>query len=97
MANVYDIIVRPIITERSMAAVSEKKYVFEVAKDAGKIEIKKAMEEIFKVKVKSVNTMNVRGKNKRMGVHVGKTSASKKAIITLTEDSKEIELFEGMF
>ena len=55
------------------------------------------MEEIFKVKVKSVNTLNVRGKNKRMGVHVGKTSASKKAIITLTEDSKEIELFEGMF
>lgn len=97
MKSVYDIIRKPIITEESMMGVANKVYVFEVATDAGKIEIKKAMEEIFKVKVKSVNTINVHGKEKRMGVHVGKTAAKKKAIITLTEDSKEIELFEGMF
>ena len=97
MKSVYDIIRRPIITEESMMGVADKVYVFEVAKDAGKVEIRKAVEEIFKVKVKSVNTMNVRGKEKRMGVHVGKTSSRKKAIITLTPDSKEIEIFEGMF
>ena len=97
MKSVYDIIRRPIITEESMMGVADKVYVFEVAKDAGKVEIRKAVEEIFKVKVKSVNTMNVRGKEKRMGVHVGKTSSRKKAIINLTTDSKEIEIFEGMF
>lgn len=97
MKSVYDIIRRPIITEASMENVSNKVYVFEVAKDAGKIEIKRAVEEIFKVKVKSVNTMHVKGKEKRMGVHTGYTSARKKAIITLTPDSKEIEIFEGMF
>ena len=96
MKTAYDIIVKPIITERSMSAVSDKKYVFQVARDAGKIEIKKAIEEIFSVKVKSVNTINVKGKEKRMGVHVGKTAAYKKAIVTLTSDSKAIELFEGM-
>ena len=96
MKTAYDIIVKPIITERSMSAVADKKYVFQVARDAGKIEIKKAIEEIFGVKVKSVNTINVRGKEKRMGVHVGKTAAYKKAIVTLTSDSKAIELFEGM-
>ncbi len=96
MKTAYDIIVKPIITERSMSAVADKKYVFQVARDAGKIEIKKAIETIFGVKVKSVNTINVRGKEKRMGVHVGKTAAYKKAIITLTSDSKAIELFEGM-
>ena len=96
MKTVYDIIVKPIITERSMSAVADKKYVFQVARDAGKIEIKKAIEEIFSVKVKSVNTINVKGKEKRMGVHVGKTAAYKKAIVTLTSDSKAIELFEGM-
>ena len=89
MKSVYDIIRRPIITEESMMGVADKVYVFEVAKDAGKVEIRKAVEEIFKVKVKSVNTMNVRGKEKRMGVHVGKTSSRKKAIITLTPDQKK--------
>ena len=77
MKTAYDIIVKPIITEKSMSAVADKKYVFKVARDAGKIEIKKAIEEIFKVKVKSVNTINVKGKEKRMGVHVGKTAAYK--------------------
>ena len=97
MANVYDIIVRPIITERSMAAVSEKKYVFEVAKDARKIEIKNAVEEIFGVKVAKVNTINVNGKAKRLGAgRPGKTKSWKKAYVQLTEDSKTIELFEGM-
>ena len=97
MKSVYDIIRRPIITEASMENVANKVYVFEVAKDAGKIEIKRAVEEIFKVKVKSVNTMNVKGKEKRMGVHTGYTSSRKKAIVSLTPDSKEIEIFEGMF
>ena len=92
----HDIIVRPIITEKSMIGATEKKYTFEVAKTAGKIEIARAVEEIFKVKVKSVNTINVKGKEKRMGVHVGKTAAYKKAIITLTAESKPIEIFEGM-
>ena len=92
----YDIIIRPVITERSMAAVADKKYVFEVAKNAGKIEIKKAVEEIFSVKVDSVNTMNVSGKVKRMGVHVGKTASWKKAVVQLSADSKALEIFEGM-
>ncbi len=96
MKTAYDIIRKPIITERSMSGVADKKYVFEVARDAEKTEIKKAVEEIFGVKVKSVNTMHVRGKNKRMGVHEGKTSAKKKAMITLTADSQSIEMFEGM-
>ena len=96
MKTAYDIIRKPVITERSMSAVADKKYVFEVARNAEKTEIKRAVEEIFGVKVKSVNTMNVRGKNKRMGVHEGKTSAWKKAMITLTADSKTIEMFEGM-
>ena len=93
----YDIIIRPIITERSMTSVAEKKYVFEVAPNAGKIEIKKAIEEIFGVKVAKVNTMNVPGKAKRMGAaRPGRTMDWKKAIVQLTEDSKTIELFEGM-
>ena len=93
----YDIIIRPIITERAMAATADKKYVFEVAKDAGKIEIKKAVEEIFGVKVSKVNTMNYDGKVKRMGAgRPGRRAAYKKAIVTLTEDSKTIEFFEGM-
>ena len=93
----YDIIIRPIITERSMTSVAEKKYVFEVAPNAGKIEIKKAVEEIFGVKVAKVNTMNVNGKAKRMGAgRLGRTKDWKKAIVQLTEDSKTIELFEGM-
>ena len=97
MANVYDIIVRPVITERSMAEVANKKYVFEVAKDAGKIEIKNALETAFGVKVASVNTMNVKGKAKRMGAgRPGMTRSWKKAYVQLAEDSKTIELFEGM-
>ena len=95
--NSYDIIIRPIITERSMADVENKKYVFEVAKDAGKIEIKNAVETAFGVKVKAVNTINVRGKAKRMGAgRPGTTRSWKKAYVQLTDDSKTIELFEGM-
>lgn len=96
MKYVYDVIRRPIITERSMQGLAENKYVFEVAPNAGKIEIKKAVEEIFGVKVKKVNTIKLPGKWKRMGVHVGKTTGIKKAIVTLTEDSKKIEIFENM-
>ena len=96
MRTAYDVIIKPVITEKSMMGVAEKKYVFEVAKDANKIEIKKAVEEIFSVKVDSVNTMNVSGKVKRMGVHVGKTASWKKAVIQLSADSKALEIFEGM-
>ncbi len=93
----YDVIIRPVISERSMAAVADKKYVFEVAPAAGKIEIKKAVEEAFGVKVAKVNTMIVPGKAKRMGAgRPGRTKEWKKAIVQLTEDSKTIELFEGM-
>ena len=97
MANVYDIIIRPVITERSMADVANKKYVFEVAKDAGKVEIKDAVEKAFGVKVKDVNPLNVRGKAKRMGAgRPGTTRSWKKAYVQLADDSKTIELFEGM-
>lgn len=96
MKSVYDIIIRPIITEKSMESVEMKKYVFEVAKDATKVDVRKAIEKIFGVKVMSVNTINVTGKEKRMGVHVGKTASFKKAVVRLTADSKPIEIFEGM-
>ena len=97
MANVYDIVIRPIITERSMASTAEKKYVFEVAKSAGKIEIKNAVEKIFDVKVAKVNTVTVKGKAKRMGAgRPGTTTTWKKAYVQLTPDSKTIEMFEGM-
>jgi large subunit ribosomal protein L23 len=96
MRTAYDVIIKPVITEKSMMGVAEKKYVFQVAKDANKIEIKKAVEEIFSVKVDSVNTMNVSGKVKRMGVHVGKTASWKKAVVQLSADSKALEIFEGM-
>lgn len=97
MATSYDIIIRPIITERAMGSVADKKYVFEVAKDAGKIEIKKAVEKIFGVKVKSVNTLSVPGKEKRQGGgRPGMTRTWKKAYVQLTDDSKTIEFFEGM-
>ena len=93
----YDVIIRPIITERSMASAADKKYVFEVASAAGKIEIKKAVEEAFGVKVAKVNTMTVPGKAKRVGAgRPGRTKDWKKAIVQLTEDSKTIEFFEGM-
>ena len=97
MANVYDIIIRPIITERSMEAVADKKYVFEVAPTAGKIEIKNAVEEIFGVKVAKVNTVNYDGKAKRLGAgRPGHRKSWKKAYVQLTSDFKTIEMFEGM-
>ena len=96
MKFAYDIIRRPVITEQSMAGLENNKYAFEVARDANKIEIRKAVEEIFGVKVKKVNTIKLPGKWKRMGVHVGKTPAVKKAVVTLAEDSKKIEIFENM-
>ena len=97
MTKAYDIIKRPIITEKSMAATAEKKYTFEVAKDANKIEIAKAVEEIFDVKVAKVNTLNVQGKMKRVGRYpAGRRASWKKAMVTLTADSKTIEFFEGM-
>ena len=97
MANVYDIIIRPLITERSMAGVADKKYAFEVAKDAGKTEIKNAVEEAFGVKVAEVNTLNVSGKHKRVGAgRLGQTRSWKKAYVQLTEDSKTIEFFDSL-
>ena len=97
MATAYDIIIRPIITERSMAGAADKKYVFEVARDAGKVEVRKAVEEIFGVKVSAVNTLTVKRKPKRMGAgRPGSTRQWKKAYVTLTDDSKTIEFFEGM-
>ena len=93
----YDIIKRPIITEQSMADTEMKKYVFEVAKSATKIDIAKAVEEIFGVKVSKVNTLNVTGKMKRTGrFPAGRQASWKKAVVTLTADSKTIEFFEGM-
>lgn len=91
----YDIIKRPIITEQSMDQVADRKYTFEVAKSANKIEIKKAVEEIFKVEVEKVTTMNYDGKPKRQGVFAGKRADWKKAVVKLKEGSKTIELFEG--
>ena len=93
----HDIIIKPIITEKTMGGMPNKKYTFKVAKDAGKIEVKKAVEEIFKVKVAKVNMLNVRGKFRRQGKYHGYTPSWKKAYVTLTPDSKAIEFFEGMF
>ena len=96
-ANAYDIIKRPVITERSMSQTEMKRYTFEVAKDANKIEIAKAVEEIFGVKVAKVNTIHVEGKKKRLGMQpMGRRRSWKKAMVTLTPDSKSIELFENM-
>lgn len=93
----HDIVIRPIITEKSMIGAANKVYTFEVAKTANKIEIAKACEEVFKVKVAKVNTISVRGKFRSQGrKHGGYTKAWKKAVVTLTEDSKPIEFFEGM-
>jgi len=95
--NAYDIIIKPVITEQSMESVAEKKYVFQVAIDANKTEIKAAVEEIFGVKVAKINTIRMQGKAKRTGAYpVGRRAAYKKAIVTLTADSKTIEFFEGM-
>ena len=97
MKTPYDVIRRPVITEKSMAESAEKKYVFEVAPSANKIEIKQAISQIFGVKVKSVNTVKTKGKRKRTGAYpMGRTAATKKAYVVLTEDSKSIEFFEGM-
>ena len=97
MKNIYDIIRRPVITEQSMEAVGDKKYVFMVDVDADKTEIKAAVEQIFGVKVAKVNTIRMQGKAKRTGAYpVGKRPEYKKAIVTLTADSKTIEFFEGM-
>ena len=93
----YDVIKRPVITEKSMAAMGEKKYTFLVHPEATKSQIKEAVEKMFEgTKVKKVNTMNLEGKNKRRGLVVGKTAKSKKAIVWLTEDSKDIEIFAGL-
>ncbi len=91
-----DIILKPIITEASMENTALKKYTFKVARDANKIEIAKACEELFGVKVEKVNTISVRGKLRRQGRFEGYTPSWKKAIVTLTEDSKTIEFFDGM-
>ena len=93
----YDVILKPVITEKSMNAMSEKKYTFYVHTDATKNQIKEAVEKMFAgAKVKKVNTMNLDGKNRRRGMVVGKTAKSKKAIVQLTEDSAEIEIFQGL-
>ena len=97
MKTAYDIIKRPIITEKSMSQTEIKRYVFEVQKDSNKIEIAKAVEEIFGVKVTKVNTLNMQGKLKRTGRHPqGRRASWKKAMVTLSADSKPIEFFEGM-
>ena len=96
MKLAQDIIIKPIITEESMMGTAERKYTFQVAKDANKIEIAKAVEELFGVEVEKVNTISVRGKFRRQGRVGGFTASSKKAVITLTEKSKGIEFFEGM-
>ena len=95
--NAYDIIKRPVITEQSMESVADKKYVFMVDINSNKTEIKAAVEEVFGVKVAKVNTVRMQGKVKRTGAYpAGRRPAYKKAIVTLTADSKTIELFEGM-
>ena len=97
MKNVYDMIRRPVITEQSMAGVADNKYVFIVDINANKTEIKEAVEAVFGVKVAKVNTVRMQGKVKRVGANpAGKRADYKKAIVTLTADSKTIELFEGM-
>ena len=93
----YDVIIRPVITEKSMADMGEKKYTFLVHPEANKTQIKEAVAKMFEgTKVKSVNTINSDGKKKRRGMVVGKTAKTKKAIVALTEESKDIEIFEGL-
>ena len=96
MKTGYDVIIRPIITENSMDMAADKKYAFKVAKESNKTEIRKAIEEIFGVEVAKVNIVNVSGKRKRLGRTFGTTSSYKKAVVTLTPDSKEIELFQEL-
>ncbi|MGI6264520.1 MAG: 50S ribosomal protein L23 [Acutalibacteraceae bacterium] len=92
-----DVILAPVISEKAVSVLPEKKYTFKVAKSANKIEIAKAAEEIFGVKVAKVNTISMKGQKRRMGRYEGYTSDWKKAVVTLTEDSKTIEFFDGMF
>ncbi len=93
----YDVIQKPIVTEKSMSMMGDKKYTFQVHPEANKTMIKEAVEKMFEgTKVKSVNTLNVPGKKKRRGMVIGRTAKTKKAIVTLTEDSKEIEIFQGL-
>ena len=93
----YDVILKPVVTEKSMDGMADKKYTFLVAPEANKSQIKEAVEKMFDgVKVKSVNTMNLPGKTKRRGMTFGKTAKTKKAYVTLTEDSKDIEIFSGL-
>ena len=96
MKTPYDVIIKPVISENSMDQAAMKKYTFKVATEANKTQIKKAVEEIFGVDVKKVNVMNFNGKLKRMGRTQGRTAAYKKAIVTLTENSKEIEFFSNL-
>ena len=93
----YDVILKPIVTEKSMDAQADRKYSFYVHPDANKAQIKEAVEKMFDgAKVEKVYTMNLNGKNRRRGLTYGKTAAKKKAIVKLTEDSKEIEIFQGL-
>ena len=96
MKAAQDIIIAPVITEHSMTGFADKKYTFKVAVDATKVDIARACEEIFGVKVEKVNTMNVRGRYRRQGLHAGYTAKSKKAIVTLKKDSKGIEFFDSL-
>ena len=99
MANLqyFDVILRPVVTEKSMADMAEKKYTFLVHPEANKVQIKEAVEKMFEgAKVKAVNTMNLDGKKKRRGMVIGKTAKRKKAIVTLAADSKEIEIFSAL-
>ena len=95
--NYYDVILKPVVSESSMNAMAQKKYTFLVAPEANKTQVKEAVEKMFPgTKVASVNTMNKPGKDKRRGMVIGKTAKTKKAVVTLTKDSKEIEVFQGL-
>ncbi|EGB94227.1 50S ribosomal protein L23 [Clostridium sp. D5] len=99
MANIqyYDVILKPVVTEKTMELMADKKYTFLVHTEATKTQVKEAVEKMFTgTKVKSVNTMNLDGKTKRRGMTYGKTAKTKKAIVQLTEDSADIEIFEGL-
>ena len=96
MKAAQDIVIAPIITEKSMSVIADKKYTFKVATDANKVEIAEAVEKLFGVEVAKVNTVNVRGHKRRMGRYVGTTAAWKKAVVTLTEKSKTIDFFDGL-
>ena len=96
MKTAQDLIIAPVITEKSMSGIADKKYTFKVDRNANKIEIAAAVETLFKVKVAKVNTISVRGQARRMGRYSGYTAAWKKAIVTLKADSKPIEFFDGL-